>query len=37
MRVVYFNGNCALFIGENAINQILNLMSDIKKNKQPLN
>jgi len=34
--VIYFNENDAPFIGDNTTNQLLNLRSDIMKNKQPL-
>ena len=35
-RVIYFNENGAPFIGENTTNHLLNLRSDIRKNKQLL-
>jgi len=35
-RVIYFNENGAPFIGEHTTNHLLNLRSDIRKNKQLL-
>jgi len=36
LRVFILNENSAPFIGENTINQLVNIRSDIMKNKQPL-